>query len=470
MRDLPGSKAVGPAKTLFCTLFLCLFSPFSPASKSIDLSHLQFQPAPLGSSANSAYQDLKASGPASGILNLSGAPGSGAGADTISAYQASISSSEAAEGPYAESIAEKALSLAQLYQTTGQHELALKTFEQALQVRRVNYGLYDLGQAPILRGMVESYMALGEIIHAHEKQQLLFSIYLQNYGPDDPEILPALLDWADWNVTLYLQQKSLDLNAEYFTSDPMQQRVSPNPILLQAQNIYIATMDLIKRQNGLGDPRLISIERKLASINYISNEELNNFLNHMPVSVGGDEGFNAYRRSLIQSNDAHFFSGSDALKRAIAYSYNTPNTETREIAERILELGDWYLLFDKRADALEIYQQALELLTDTPMSKEKIEEIMSPGMPVQIPEFENRFVRDKDTDFKGYIDVEFTLSKFGMASRAEVINASSQDKDDVARIERELMRSIHSCKFRPKFVAGSPAHQEKVRLRYYYTY
>ncbi len=61
--------------------------------------------------------------------------------------------------------------------------------------------------------------------------------------------------------------------------------------------------------------------------------------------------------------------------------------------------------------------------------------------------------------------MEFYLSKFGMATNPHIIASSDHDR----QIEGELLREIRSCKFRPKFVAGTPVNDEKIQLRYYYS-
>ena len=74
-----------------------------------------------------------------------------------------------------------------------------------------------------------------------------------------------------------------------------------------------------------------------------------------------------------------------------------------------------------------------------------------------------RFVTTSPIDaegFDGFIDVEFALSKFGMASNPHIISNSAANR----QIERELLLEIRSCKFRPKFVADAPT-SEKMQLR-----
>lgn len=52
------------------------------------------------------------------------------------------------------------LALGESLQVLGQHEEAIAAFEQALQLRRVNFGLYDVAQLPVLQALLESHTAL----------------------------------------------------------------------------------------------------------------------------------------------------------------------------------------------------------------------------------------------------------------------------------------------------------------------
>src|SRR5690606_35094402 len=134
-----------------------------------------------------------------------------------------------------------------------------------------------------------------------------------------------------------------------------------------------------------------------------------------------------------------------------------------KIAERIMELGDWYLLFDLRADALKTYEEALAVLSATSLSAREIERIMTPGMPIPIPEIHTIEAENarKPGDFKGYLDVEFTLSRCGLASRPKIIGSSPASHKAG---ERELLLTIRDCKFRPKLARDGETANEKVRL------
>jgi len=112
---------------------------------------------------------------------------------------------------------------------------------------------------------------------------------------------------------------------------------------------------------------------------------------------------------------------------------------------------------------LSVYEDAYEVLDAVQASDQDISRIITPGMPVIAPDTTN----PATTAYHGYIDVEFQVSKFGIASSPEVIATSEQD---VSPVTKALVRKIRREKFRPAFIDGSATSGENVKLRYYYSY
>lgn len=439
-------------------------NPGAIADTPPDLRDLTFIPTPV-----SADHPASTDAPSSDAVQDDGETDESQSLDqSIQSYLDSIRQAEDQQGPWAEAISEHAIALANVYRRAGRHQEALGALEKAFHLIRVNKGLFDPSQIEVVRALIETHVAMDDLQSANEKEQYLFYVQRKNYRGEDPRLLAAIIEWADWNVNMHLQERAYAVRHSYAISDPFQARQpSISPRLKHAQDLYYTAIQWLTRTSGYEDPRLITTERKLAALNYIVDQDLNDLRAVMPISSLTDN-YAPLDEEFEVLESPHFHNGSDALKRAIAYSYNSPTREYGTIAERIMELGDWYLLFDRRAAALETYGEALAVLSASSMSPQEIERIMTPGMPVKIPEIQaGEEEAAAPADYKGYIDVEFTLSKFGLASSPAIIGTSP----GVTReIERELFNTIRDCKFRPKFVEGVVASNEKMRLRYYYTY
>jgi tetratricopeptide (TPR) repeat protein len=423
-----------------------------------DLSNLNFFPQPLNSATAAQVEAAKSVQPLSPDLTLGdAAPWPGVDA-AIAHYLAQVSSTEALSGPYDESLIQSYQSLASLYQQSGDIQKAVDMLEKELQIVRVNKGLYSVDQAEVLRSMVNTHVEAGDIESANQIQEALFNLELRAYGVDSIEFVASRLEWADWNMNHYLT-----LSAD--SSGIALSKSFEDPRVVVAYDNYVAALEVLQKYSRFADERMITTERKLAALNFIINRKMHKLSGEtLTGSSAWQTSSQGKQKKLEQADSAHFFNGSSALKRAIAYSSSSPQPEYDFIAQRMLELGDWYLLFDRRAAAIDIYNNALEVLTAANIPEAEINRILSSGLPVQTPDMTWQKQVSAD-DYAGFIDVEFELSKYGTASNPQILSSTEQD----SRIEKELIRTIRNCKFRPMFADGSAVDNEKVKLRYYYT-
>ncbi|HEY0961349.1 MAG TPA: hypothetical protein VGE69_03240 [Pseudomonadales bacterium] len=376
-------------------------------------------------------------------------------------YRDRIAELRLSEGSLALPLAEQLLALGHALHEQAELDAALAAFEEARHVLRVNLGLDSLEQAPALTAMFSVYAQQGDVERAHAMQEALFYLRLRHHGAESDGAVDAMLEWADWNVTLYMlldPLPTIDSSVHAFT------RLN-DPRLELAYEAYLRAQQHLQQHGISGDPRLVTTERKLAALNFITDRKLldtygDALYAHVAMS---DDAFGDADNALENASAARFHEGSSALRRALAYSERSLQRRDDDVAARMVELGDWYLLFDHRAAAMELYRDALAFMREASLPQEDVERIMSPGMPVPTPD--TAYLPPVEArEYAGYIDVEFELTQFGMATKPKVIGSSAHNR----QIERELLREIRSCKFRPKFVADTPVNREKVQLRYYY--
>lgn len=425
------------------------------ARAGTDLQYLTFHPVPLTQATRIPAHD-SAGSVVDFVLPSSGPDP--AARETV--YRSAIAAIRNTQGFNALPVSEQALALGQLLQQQGQLDAALEAYETSMHVLRVNLGLYSLEQVPVLKAIINTHVERRDVASAHMMQEALFNLVLRHHGRDNLAAVPALLEWADWNVNLYLlldPEPGLPLS-----NSPYSQLYDPR--LALAYSTYQVALQSLQE----GDERLVTTERKLAALNFIINRKMHdtygNALAYYPMTPA-----EAPDDVLDAVATAHFYDGSSALRRALAHSFSRPERRNDDIAARMVELGDWYLLFDRRAAALDLYRDALHFMHEASLPQEEVERIMSPGMPVPTPD--TAYLASgvdeyaDENEFDGFIDVEFELSKFGMATNPHIIGRSEENR----RIERELLLEIRSCKFRPKFVADAPT-SEKMQLRYYYSF
>ena len=110
------------------------------------------------------------------------------------------------------------------------------------------------------------------------------------------------------------------------------------------------------------------------------------------------------------------------------------------------------------------------------MPAAELNALFNPPFPVRIPEYvDHAYTRealhipaDLALEYKGYIDVEFKLSRYGVPSGAKVRNKSLTA---TPALESILLRSLRREQFRPRITEdGSVRDNETMHVRFYFTY
>jgi hypothetical protein len=146
--------------------------------------------------------------------------------------------------------------------------------------------------------------------------------------------------------------------------------------------------------------------------------------------------------------------------------YSEATAEPELIAERMLELADWYLLMEQHEQARSLYGKAAVLLNEAGTPQERIAAIMQAGLPVHDPARELAALASQTPtgDFDGYVDVTFDLNRYGEASNTQVAAGITLDQT----VEQSLLQRINAERFRPSVYKGMLVDSKDVSLRYYF--
>jgi hypothetical protein len=139
-----------------------------------------------------------------------------------------------------------------------------------------------------------------------------------------------------------------------------------------------------------------------------------------------------------------------------------------EIAAERLELGDWHLLFGERELAFAEYRTARDMLVRDGATSEQLEAFFSPATAIVLPTFAAGFVAAEEAaGYRGYIGVAIALDGVGKSTRVDVTERSSEATDAIVqRLKKYVAKSV----FRPRFENGDWLSQDRVSLRYYFSY
>ena len=491
-------------RILYVLIGLILFSNHSSAQNKLNLSRLIFEPVLLTDAvkAKSSLSEIENNN--SGTESIS--------SQTISRkldidqYEQALSKLEETEGPFSENLAEQLGSLGRLYSENGNYSQAITSLKNAQHIIRVNHGLFTLHQLEFVEDLATNYDKLGDFENQDKIREYLFYFQQKNYTENQPKMLAAKLAWANWNIqafhNIYQQpgaplfnSNNPNLSADDYilvhdtsnntyayvprnnfygtgaassTSPAINMRTLVEPRLLLAQEIYISAL-----QHTQSELQADELRKKLANIAFIVKQQvdsLNNIdnktsLNSMPLQS----------RNTSHLITTSYSSNLIAFEEKVLSLKHTPNTSASVLAQALLELADWHLLFDHSRLAFPIYQEAYTVLVNAGKTESEISKILLPKTPLPLPTFSAQAFSSSiyglednaASRYKGFIDIRLNINKQGNNRRIKVLESS---EDTPKQIRVTLLDYLRTQKTRPTLINGQAVEQADIHLRFYYTY
>lgn len=453
-----------------CVALLCVCSA-GQAQESPDLSAITFWPRPLSEAPlRLDPQGVAGNGDATSASARRGRARREAGdneppgptrealSGAVEKRLDSVSEEAAENGERSSALIDDLTSLAALYEKLGQHDSAIAALEDAIDVIRINYGLYSLEQVGAVESLVENQEAAGQYAQAAEQRRYLRELIRRNAG--DPRIVGILTGFAA--AEMESAHSLLGVRAPPEISVSVREGpaspsygVRPGPRLRPAlAALYSARRDYataIKAavEAGSGNVAdLFALEDAIVDTVYfeVAHPELHN-----------QRGRPAFVGAL----------GVDVLKAKVTNSVNFNRTGV-EVAKALIELGDWYLLVAANGMALDQYRAAHDLLVMGGVPRDTLDEILSPEIPPVLPVLPPGVADPgRERAPRGYIDAAVTLNRYGGVRTVEVIDASPGTS---RAIEHRLRQYVNLRRFRPRFADDELIRNDEFTARFYYDY
>ena len=349
-----------------------------------------------------------------------------------------------AYGPYNEHTSEALYGLGETLKNQGLYNEALTTLRRAMHINRVNHGLYSLSQAPILESIIETEKALNLFEDVTVSYDRLLNLFLRNHGADHQSLIPVLRELALWHVSLYQLDDSTS-RVDHITS---------------ANGLITAAL-----KNAEGVPELdtdarIDLLRITALVNlFASRHEGDQWATTLdaPYSASADPEFLSVSRMATLSKTG-FKKGRLAHEQIIKLAEREADTAPERKIAAYVEAGDWYLLFNRRDQAMEYYQHARDLIAASDQAQTLTEYWF--GEPVFLPAM--LAASDPQSLPTQYITAQADISESGRPSQINLLEPSTQSG---LSLRRSALNTIRQARFRPRFADGKAVSTTASKIR-----
>ncbi|MEC8212885.1 MAG: hypothetical protein VXY95_07065 [Pseudomonadota bacterium] len=364
----------------------------------------------------------------------------------IEQYLEEIDRIEATEGAYSAALSDLLMSLGMSYQEKVDYENANLAFQRGMQLEKINYGLFSLGQTPYLQEIANTHRLLGDWEQSQKAIDQFYIVNEKNFGEKDQRMLPIIESMLDWHAE------------SYNLRDPRDSFPS-----LSAMERLAAKMHVILDDSAdLGDPSTPEKYLRIGKIQYMLARHIKDF--GLPQESGMSITTDRYateRNSPLTSHN-YYSRGSAALQKVVKSVMEQKPPILLDQIEAIANLGDWYLIFGQSGSATKAYALADELISSTPESEEIRAKIFGAGKLINFDNPNNKMSSDQNMNLN-LVNVSMTISRSGSALDIIVKN---EDKVLTDEEELALRKYFKKRRFRPSFSEGKTRSMNIV-LPYY---
>ena len=367
---------------------------------------------------------------------------------TATAYQFYITDLESRLGAYAPGLAEQLMGLGRSYRDQGLFEEAVTVFKRAVHLSRINNGLNDAAQIPVLEQLIQTLISSGEYEAADERQYYLYRLQQRLYSAGDPQLTAAMMRRAKWEQQAY----ALSVGEESFNR------------LLTMWQLYSTVVNTIAQTQGGGSMLLLEPLNGMVETQYLIAAYDGKASTSIQFGEAGSGDPDVERFNLIQVNN--FRQGQAVLSAIRDVLRANENEASSKSTEALIDLGDWMLWHGKIRSAQEIYREAWAELSLKPDAEGLLNHHF--GSPQLVPTLSGAH-RDLEAPeaIQGYAELSYAVNSRGRVYDLELVSNQPGEATPDAD-PNTLMRRLQRKLFRPRFDNGEPADTVNITKRYAY--
>ncbi len=359
--------------------------------------------------------------------------------EAINVVEAAIEAIEQRTNRYDLSLVRPLVVLGDALAGVGDTEGAFGAYDRALHIARVNRGLHHPSQVPIVYREARLLANLDKWKAANTRHEYAYTILLRSYGGDSPELLPGLFALADWYMSNYN--------------------------IFSARALYEHATSVATRHLRTDHPARIRALRSVAAT--YRNERFPPFYtrrrDEQGSTLGSYAGFQ-YRPTNNPSVNS-FAKGERALIEVINIVQERDGGGGDDVAKAMLELADWFIMFEKHSRATSLYRRVWELLQSKPDLRDRT--FAKPtALYLALPSDPSKPDRADENDaLEGVIELSVDIDPRGFVSHIDTLRSEPKDLMDF-----KVRRALKRARYRPAFDGQQPLATEDVRIKHSFVY
>jgi TonB family protein len=318
----------------------------------------------------------------------------------------------------------------------GRHDEALEHYQRAVHLTRVNRGLTAPAQVAIVYREANAYKALGDFEQANGREEYAYHVLTRAYDPEDEALLPGIYHLARWYQSTHN--------------------------VFAARALYEQAVHILDAHGKADTPAAVpalqgvALSYRLERFPRLYGPQLDQASsNSMPTS--------SMRQPITVNN---FPAGEAALQQVIRIRQVHQGDDPVALAESVLDLADWYTLFDKNRRAEPLYGHAWEILAGAGnvdvvsyFAEPRLLYFPAPAAPSPPPP------EQRGEPITGFVEVAFDVTTDGQVRSLTTV-ASEPD----GLMDFRVRKSLRVARYRPMLVDGVPVGKSGHTYRHEFPY
>jgi TonB family protein len=371
-------------------------------------------------------------------------------ADAVPLLEGVVADLERSTSRYDPSLVAPLTMLGDAYAGQSKYKEALRQYERARHITRVTEGLHATQQIDLLYRESDTYVAMGKLEKANDRQEYAFETLLRAYGPVSPELIPGLYRLGAW------YERSSNV--------------------FGARTVYERAVDILERNNdhGSNNAELVVALRGLARSykdeRFPPHELPEDRMPGAPMASSSNmysAGEYMGPGPVVVVN--RFGPGEVALLQVVKLVSADPASTPLDIALAEIDLADWYLLFDKEARATPVYVHARQVMRErAAMTDDQIAVYFGKPTVLYRPIPDNPAMPPeplRSNPKEGHVELSYTVTAQGQVDDLKTLSSEPDGMMDL-----KVRRGMRVARFRPRFEGDTPVMSVNQIYRHTFTY